>query len=329
MGKKIIFAMTLVLILVFSSVVLAGEVDIAINDEEVWLGVPPLVQDQRTIVPVRPLLEALKAKVFWDDETQKVHGIKGDKEVYFITKEEFPEEWGKLEEKSTDPAKVPSIRIQSRTFAPLRPTVEALGCYVEWDELTQTIAISSMQSELPADLNYGVEFLSFNEAEKIDVNSASFWELLLIPEVDEAVAKEIIQYREENGKFTSFDGLEAVPGVDNDIQETIKENSKLVYYERGNATSYGGIFHGRRTASGEIYDKNASTAAHPTLPFGTMVKATFLETGKSTWVRINDRGPCQVRHPDRIIDLSRGSAYEIGLTRAIGVGEVELKIVKE
>ncbi|GEM_PF-443172 len=329
MGKKFIFAITLVLILVFSSVVLAGEVDITINDEKVWLGVPPLVQDQRTIVPVRPLLEALNAKVFWNDEQQRVHGVKGDKEVYFITKDKLPAGEEAAEIKTASPAEVPSIRIQSRTFAPLRPTVEALGCYVEWNELTQTIAISSMRPELPADLYYDVEFLSFNEEEKIDFNSASFWELLLAPGVDETVAKEIIQYREENGKFTSFEELKAVPGVDNDIQEAIKENSKLVYYKRGDATSYGGIFHGRKTASGETYDKNASTAAHPTLPFGTMVEVTFLQTGKSTWVRINDRGPCQVRHPDRIIDLSRGSAYEIGLTRSIGVGEVELKIVKE
>lgn len=73
----------------------------------------------------------------------------------------------------------------------------------------------------------------------------------------------------------------------------------------GIASWYGRRYHGRRTASGEIFDMNSATAAHPTLPFGTRVQVTNLANGRSVILRINDRGPF-VRH--RIIDVSRRAA---------------------
>ncbi len=92
----------------------------------------------------------------------------------------------------------------------------------------------------------------------------------------------------------------------------------------GQASWYGAEFHGKRTSSGEIYDQNAYTAAHCYLPFGTYVKVTYLRTGKSVTVRINDRGP---HISGRIIDLSRASAEAIGL-RPHGVGQVSLEIME-
>lgn len=80
--------------------------------------------------------------------------------------------------------------------------------------------------------------------------------------------------------------------------------------EEGHASWYGGQFHGRATASGEIFDRNAMTAAHPELPFGTRVKVVSRTTGRSVVVRINDRGPF-VR--GRIIDLSRAAAQKLGI----------------
>jgi rare lipoprotein A len=76
----------------------------------------------------------------------------------------------------------------------------------------------------------------------------------------------------------------------------------------GTASYYGKRFHNRRTASGEIYDMNEYSAAHKKLPFGTILKVTNKLNGKSTFVRINDRGP-YVRN--RIIDLSYKSAKAI------------------
>jgi rare lipoprotein A len=95
------------------------------------------------------------------------------------------------------------------------------------------------------------------------------------------------------------------------------------FEQEGLASWYGGKFQGRQTASGEIFDTNQFTAAHKTLPFGTMVKVTNLETGESTVVRINDRGPFV---PGRIIDLSRAAAAAIGLAGK-GVARVRIQVI--
>lgn len=89
--------------------------------------------------------------------------------------------------------------------------------------------------------------------------------------------------------------------------------------QRGVASWYGRRFHGRRTASGEIFKSNELTAAHRTLPLFSYARVTLLRTGKSVVVRINDRGPHILTH--RVIDLSQAAAAEIGLL-ALGTGEV-------
>ncbi len=94
---------------------------------------------------------------------------------------------------------------------------------------------------------------------------------------------------------------------------------------RGLASWYGVAFHGRKTASGERFDMDALTAAHPTLPFGTVVEVRSLANGRTVRVRINDRGPFGGR---RIIDLSRGAAQALGLVGR-GVKRVELRIVED
>lgn len=83
------------------------------------------------------------------------------------------------------------------------------------------------------------------------------------------------------------------------------------FEQSGTASWYGNRFHGRRTASGERYDMRGYTAAHKSLPFGTILRVTNLDNDRSVLVRINDRGP-YVR--GRIIDLSRAAAEEIGVT---------------
>ena len=83
--------------------------------------------------------------------------------------------------------------------------------------------------------------------------------------------------------------------------------------QEGEASYYADSLHGNKTASGDVYDKGALTAAHRKLPFGTKVKVTYMKTGKSVDVVINDRGPYA---EDRIIDLSRAAANKIGLVEA-------------
>lgn len=90
--------------------------------------------------------------------------------------------------------------------------------------------------------------------------------------------------------------------------------------EKGTASWYGPRFHGRRTASGERYDMNELTAAHPSLPFGTLLEVRNVRTGKSVVVRVNDRGPFS---KNRIVDLSFGAAREIGLVLS-GTAPVEI-----
>lgn len=91
----------------------------------------------------------------------------------------------------------------------------------------------------------------------------------------------------------------------------------------GRASWYGPGFAGRRTANGEIFDPSQLTAAHKTLPFGTQVRVTNLNNGRSTSVRINDRGPFK---PGRIIDLSRAAAEQIGMIGS-GTAPVQLELL--
>lgn len=94
------------------------------------------------------------------------------------------------------------------------------------------------------------------------------------------------------------------------------------YVAVGEASYYADKFQGRKTASGERYDKKKLTAAHRTLPFGTLVTVINLQNGKRVHVRVNDRGPFA---GDRIIDLSRAAAAKIGLLRS-GVAKVRIEV---
>lgn len=85
-------------------------------------------------------------------------------------------------------------------------------------------------------------------------------------------------------------------------------------FQRGHASWYGPGFNGRRTASGERFDMHAFTAAHRTLPFGTLVRVRSLVNGREVEVRITDRGPYS---GNRIIDVSRAAAEELGM---LGLG---------
>ncbi len=96
------------------------------------------------------------------------------------------------------------------------------------------------------------------------------------------------------------------------------------YIEEGEGSYYAASFEGLRTASGERYSRSAFTAAHRTLPFGTRVKVTHLRTGKTTIVRINDRGP---HRQGRIIDLSEAAARELGIL-AEGVARVRIEVIE-
>ena len=99
----------------------------------------------------------------------------------------------------------------------------------------------------------------------------------------------------------------------------------VVFKEEGQASYYGGQFHGRPTASGEPFDQNAMTAAHPKLPLGAEVTVTDPATSKQVEVEVNDRGPYV---DGRAIDLSQGAARQLGITRE-GVAPVAIEATKQ
>ena len=100
-----------------------------------------------------------------------------------------------------------------------------------------------------------------------------------------------------------------------------QDSSKTVVY----ATYYADRFHGRRTSNGETYDKEARTCAHRKFTFGTRLKVTNPQNGKSTIVRVNDRGPYGKRAQ---IDLSRAAAADLGML-SIGIMKVEIEIAND
>jgi len=92
---------------------------------------------------------------------------------------------------------------------------------------------------------------------------------------------------------------------------------------KGTASWYGPNFHDNKTSNGEYYDMHAATAAHKTLPINTLLQVTNLENGKSTIVRVNDRGPFV---KNRIIDLSRQAAQEIDMIKN-GTAKVSIEVL--
>ena len=108
------------------------------------------------------------------------------------------------------------------------------------------------------------------------------------------------------------------------FEKEIEERSQYTHFQTGMASYYGGSWHGKKTANGEIFNENSLTAAHKTLPFGTKVKVTNLDNGKSVVVRINDRGPYS---KGRVIDLSKVAFSKIASTSK-GVTRVKLEVAK-
>lgn len=100
---------------------------------------------------------------------------------------------------------------------------------------------------------------------------------------------------------------------------------RVLEASRGMASWYGLAFEGKPTASGEPYDPDALTAAHPTLPFGTVVEVHSLVNGRRVRVRINDRGP---HVQGRMIDLSAAAARALGL-QGKGIKLVEVRVVEQ
>jgi rare lipoprotein A len=107
-------------------------------------------------------------------------------------------------------------------------------------------------------------------------------------------------------------------------EKSEETDSRILETGTGTASYYADEFDGKKTASGEIYDMNKLTAAHPSFPLNTKVKVTNLKNGLSVEVRINDRMPS---FKNRIIDLSLEAAKEIDMIKA-GIQEVKVEVLE-
>jgi rare lipoprotein A len=140
-----------------------------------------------------------------------------------------------------------------------------------------------------------------------------------------------ITQRHRSAAFSALLGLALLfggcarhqPSVDI-VAEPPPPPARSTYSAQGKASYYGAWHHGKRTANGEAYDQHALTAAHRSLPFGSRIRVTNLNNGKSVVVRINDRGPYNRR---RLIDLSREAAKQLDMLEA-GIAPVRLQAIE-
>lgn len=121
------------------------------------------------------------------------------------------------------------------------------------------------------------------------------------------------------------EAVEQKPSRDASVLEGRYASRRALQVFRGEATYYGDAFEGRKTASGEAFDPHAFTAAHRTLPFGTVVRVVCPSSRQVVYVTINDRGPFGSRR--RIIDLSRAAAERLDILRR-GVADVRVEVVE-
>ena len=118
--------------------------------------------------------------------------------------------------------------------------------------------------------------------------------------------------------------LAAAPGLEAPLVAHPSQPIKPIRVWEGVASWYGHKFQGRKTASGERYDMFAQTVAHPTLPFGTLLRLVDKRTGKAQLVRVNDRGPYV---EGRELDLSYAVATRLGVTDR-GIGRVRIELLE-
>jgi rare lipoprotein A len=126
------------------------------------------------------------------------------------------------------------------------------------------------------------------------------------------------------GSASAEPPVKTVPAQSNEDVLRIPADAKPISVETGLASWYGGPYHNRRGSNGEIYNMHAMTAAHRTLPLGSIVRVTNLKTGHSVVLRITDRGPFV---EGRVLDLSEAAAKKIDIWQA-GVGMVRIEVLR-
>lgn len=319
MNKYLCILFIFIFIVSTPVIVLAGGIEVEVDGKTIEFNNSPLIDNMRILVPVRDFFSAMGADISWNSKTKTVCAVADKARVnipvgsYLPTVDDVPVL-----------IDVPAVIVDGSVYIPLRFAAESLGGKVSWETDSGKVIIQTYK-RMYESRGKGQRSSESTYIKKIDINAADAKELTGIDGVSEDVAEEILAYRDAHGCYSSFEEISNLPSINGALYKKLRESVLIIYKEKGQGCYYGDKFHGSRTSSGEVYDKNLYTAAHRTLPFGTMARVSFPETGRSVWVRINDRGP---HVPGRIIDISGSAANAIGLT-PYGIGQLELEVVIE
>lgn len=205
-------------------------------------------------------------------------------------------------------------------YFPMRSLLNAFGAEIAWDTSAGAALIKAEEKEylLDLDLTNLTAKVSDEQVFKLKMNTSRTY-------IPVRLLQSILNYAFTwDAASASLSALK-IPGTAS-VFRNLEEAPVYTIVDTftGLASWYGGKFHGRKTNSGEIFDENALTAAHRTLPFNTYVRVTFLETNLSTVVRINDRGP---HVKGRVMDLSKAAAAAIGL-KPHGLGTIRAEVLE-
>ncbi|MFZ7101627.1 MAG: septal ring lytic transglycosylase RlpA family protein [Peptococcaceae bacterium] len=210
------------------------------------------------------------------------------------------------------------VQKEEETFVPMRSFLNIFGARIAWNKEVNSTTILADDKEYLLIMDLDNLTITYNDSVKpIElVDNQVYVPLSFL----QGILNYQLSWDEANTSLTVM----KVP----DTVTIFKNLSEAPHYTivdtlEGTASWYGGKFHGNKTTSGEIFDQEAFTAAHRTLPFGTYLRVTFLETDQYAIVKVNDRGP---HVAGRILDLSKGAAEEIGL-KAHGTGKVKIEVL--
>lgn len=217
---------------------------------------------------------------------------------------------------STAEKRPEDVQVTAAAEEPDDPMERASEVAAEVNQLHQN-AIDPATINVRWDADSATYIIHSNDEELVRISSET-----VLPDTTGDLAEDALQatnrLRRLLGNASPLSAIEGRP------QPTREVSLGPVQFQvSGMASWYGPGFDGRRSASGEVFDQDAMTAAHRTLPFGTMVRVTNANTGLSVVVRINDRGP---HTRGRVIDLSTAAARSIGLISA-GVAPVNLEVL--
>jgi rare lipoprotein A len=216
-------------------------------------------------------------------------------------------------------------KISETSAAVQDPTARASAIVLKLNQLYQSgvdakqISVSWKSEKNSSDVKTEQYVIKADRTDVVTIDAQTF-----SPDTSKNLERDALQVtnrlRRLLGDATPVNKVDGKPDA---ISVTAFTPGSVLSSAQGMASWYGPGFDGNYTASGEVFNQNAMTAAHPSLPMGTKVRVTNLDTGRTVLVRINDRGPY---HGGRILDLSAGAARVIGVMDS-GVAPIRLEVM--